>query len=67
MLSTYEAEVKGGKVDLIDKAELPEGSHVLVTVLTEPDEHFWRDAARTSMDAIWGNTEDDVYAALLPK
>jgi hypothetical protein len=29
------------------------------------DDDFWLDAAEPSLDAIWSNPEDDVYAELL--
>jgi len=29
------------------------------------DQEFWLSASEESLDAIWGNEEDDVYAKLL--
>lgn len=26
---------------------------------------FWRQASQTSLDAVWDNTQDDIYAELL--
>ena len=37
----------------------------LVTVLPDNEAQFWVDASQTSLDAVWDNTEDDVYAQLL--
>lgn len=38
---------------------------MLVTVLPEEDTLFWLQASRVSLDTIWDNTEDDIYAQLL--
>ncbi|MEL6488451.1 MAG: hypothetical protein AAFQ95_00685 [Cyanobacteria bacterium J06621_3] len=32
---------------------------------SEEDSLFWQQASQTSLDAVWDNTEDDVYAQLL--
>ncbi len=49
-----------------EEIELPEGAEVLVTPL--PDESdFWLKAGESSLDAVWDNGEDDVYAQLLAK
>jgi hypothetical protein len=65
MLKTLWATVRQGKVELLDSTELPEGSRVLVTLLPDDETDFWLKSSQTSLDAIWGNTEDDVYAQLL--
>jgi hypothetical protein len=31
----------------------------------EEERTFWMAACRPSMEAVWGNTDDDVYAQLL--
>ena len=46
-------------IDLVD------GQRVLVTILSDEEIGFWMDAASGSVDAIWDNEEDDVYAELL--
>ncbi len=61
MLNTLWATVRQGKIELLESAELPEG----VTVLPDNEAQFWVDASQTSLDAVWDNTEDDVYAQLL--
>jgi hypothetical protein len=64
MLNTVRGVVKDGKIELLEQVELPEGTDALVTLL--PDEaEFWSAVGRPSLDAIWDNTEDDVYAELL--
>jgi hypothetical protein len=44
---------------------LPEGSKVLVTLLADDETEFWLQASQNSIDTIWDNPEDDVYAQLL--
>jgi hypothetical protein len=65
MLNTLWATVRQGKIELLESAELPEGVRVLVTVLPDNEAQFWLDASQTPLDAVWDNTEDDVYAQLL--
>ena len=66
MLKTLWATVQKGKIELLEASELPEGSRILVTVLTSNYEsEFWLQTNQTSLDAIWDNVEDDVYAQLL--
>ena len=66
MLTTVWAVVHEGKIELLEQMPLPEGSKVLVTVMSEEDDlHFWMTATQTSFDKIWDNPEDDVYAELL--
>jgi hypothetical protein len=38
---------------------------LLVTVLPDDKAQFWMDAIKTSLDPVWDNTDDDVYARLL--
>ncbi len=65
MLRTLWATVRQGKIELLESAELPEGGRVLVTVLPNDETEFWLNASQASLDAVWDNTEDDVYAQLL--
>ena len=64
MLNTIRAVVREGKIELLEKVEIPEGTEVLVTVLLD-DMNFWGQASQVSLDAVWDNPEDDVYAKLL--
>ncbi|BBC24500.1 hypothetical protein ABRG53_2243 [Pseudanabaena sp. ABRG5-3] len=51
---------------MLEASELVEGAKVLVTVLSEDYEsEFWLQASQTSLDEVWDNTEDDIYAELL--
>jgi hypothetical protein len=65
MLNTLWATGRQGKIEPLESAELPEGVRVLVTVLPDNEAQFWVDASQTSLDAVWDNAEDDVYAQLL--
>ena len=66
MLNTLWAVVRGEKIELLEKAVIPEGTKVLVTILTADNEsEFWLKTSQVSLDKIWDNTEDEVYAQLL--
>jgi hypothetical protein len=65
MLKTLWAKIHQGKIELLESTELPEGTRVLVTLLPDDEAGFWLEASQTSLDAIWDNDEDDVYAQLL--
>jgi hypothetical protein len=67
MLKTLWATVHQGKIELLESEELPEGTRVLVTFLPNEETEFWRQASQVSLDAVWNNSEDDVYAELLQK
>ena len=65
MLQTLWATIRQGKIELLESMELPEGTKVLVTLLPNDETEFWLQASQASLDAVWDNTEDDVYAQLL--
>lgn len=65
MLQTLWATVRNGKIELLEAAELLEGAQILVTLLPDNDASFWLQASQPSLDAIWDNSEDDIYAELL--
>ena len=65
MLKTIWATVRQGKIELLETVELPEGTKVIVTLLPDDEATFWMQSSQTSLDAVWDNTEDDVYAQLL--
>lgn len=64
MLNTVWAVVREGRIELLEHADLPEGTRVLVTVLGNGDTQFWLRTSEDSLKGIWGNAEDDVYAQL---
>lgn len=65
MLKTLWATVRQGKIELLESAELPEGTRVLITLISDDETEFWLQASQTSLDGVWNNVEDDVYAHLL--
>lgn len=65
MLKTLWASVRQGKIELLDSTELLEGTRVLVTLFPDHEAEFWLEASQVSLDDVWDNTEDDVYADLL--
>ncbi|AFY35365.1 hypothetical protein Cal7507_5016 [Calothrix sp. PCC 7507] len=67
MLKTLWATVRQGKIELLEPGELPEGTKVLVTLLPDDEGDFWLQTSQVSVDTIWDNTEDDIYAQLLKK
>lgn len=66
MLNTLWGIVHEKKVELLEKVNIPEGARVLVILLPDDNEsQFWTKASQNSLDTVWNNTEDDVYAQLL--
>jgi hypothetical protein len=63
MLQTQWATIRQGKIELLESIELPEGAKVIVIMLPEDESELWPQAA--SLDTVWDNAEDDVYAQLL--
>jgi hypothetical protein len=64
MFNTVRAVVKNGKIELGESVDVPDGTEVLVTVLSNGDD-FWLGASESSLSAVWDNPEDDIYAELL--
>lgn len=68
MLKTLWAVVRKDKIELLEKEKIPEGTRVLVTLLPMDEEsHFWFGASQVSLDTVWNNLEDEIYAELLKK
>lgn len=65
MSKALRAIIHEGKIEPLEQVDLPEGSKVLVTLLADDEADFWCQASQPSLDAIWDNPEDDVYAQLL--
>lgn len=65
MSKTLRAIIHEGRIEPLDEVTLPEGSKVLVTILVDEEAEFWSQTSHSSLDTIWGNSEDDVYAQLL--
>ncbi len=64
MLPAIWGVVHGGKIELSEGFELPEGCRVLITLPNEPGD-FWEAASEKSLAEVWDNAEDDAYAHLL--
>lgn len=62
-MQSIRAVVREGRIELLEEVEIPEGTEVLVTPLPE-ETSFWLSASESSLGSVWGNAEDDVYAAL---
>lgn len=67
MLETFLGIVKEGKIELLEPSELVEGTQVLVTLMPDDESEFWLQASKISLNAVWDNAEDDIYAELLQK
>jgi hypothetical protein len=65
MMQTVWAVIHGGRIELAEPADLPEGAKVLVTLLPEEVSSLWANASQKSLAAIWDSAEDDAYAQLL--
>ena len=65
MLKTLWAIIRQGKIELLEETEIPEGTRILVTLLSEDESEFWHSISRVSLNLVWDNTEDDIYAQLL--
>ena len=65
MPKTLMAIIHDGKIEPLEQVNLRDGAKVLVTLLPDDETEFWHRASEASLDAIWNNPEDDVYAQLL--
>jgi hypothetical protein len=65
MLKTLWAEVKQGKIELLELADLPEGTRVLVTLLPTQETDQWLNPQGAVSDDIWDNIEDNVQVPVL--
>jgi hypothetical protein len=66
MSNAIRAVVREGKIEPLEEVNIPDGTEVLVTPLVE-EPGFWLGASESALDAVWDNSEDDVYAELLEK
>jgi predicted DNA-binding antitoxin AbrB/MazE fold protein len=65
MRNAMRAVVHDGKIEPLDKLDLPEGTRLLLTVVRDEEDEFWTDASQPSLEAVWENADDDVYGQLL--
>ena len=66
MQERIRAIINDGKIQPLDDVSLPEGTELIVTVVSNGD-NFWLNASEPSLQAIWDNPEDDVYGELLER
>ena len=66
MMNTVKAIFKEGRIELLEQVDIPEGTEVLVTILSDEAE-FWLRASESSLASVWGNEEDDIYEQLLKR
>ena len=67
MQRTFLGTVRQGKIELLDSTDLVEGTQVLVTLIANNEVEFWLQTSQVSLNAVWDNAEDDIYAELLKK
>ncbi|WP_299431707.1 hypothetical protein [uncultured Meiothermus sp.] len=68
MPTTVWALVRKGKIEPDEALELPEGTKVLVTALTDvTGQPFWLRVSKTSLEKTWDHSQDNVYAELLQR
>ena len=65
-MQNIRAIVREGRIELLEEVEIPEGTELLVTPLTD-DSSFWLSASESALDSVWDNAQDDVYAELLER
>lgn len=65
MLTTVQAIVEDNQIKLLEAVPLHSGQRLLITFLNDPESQFWAEASQNSLNVIWDNEEDDVYAQLL--
>lgn len=65
MMNTVRAVVREGRIELLEEVNVPEGAELLVIILPHEEAAFWARASQSSLDQVWDNAEDDVYAELL--
>ncbi len=67
MADKVRAIVRNGRIELLDHVDLPEGAKLLLLLLPDDDSQFWSEGSLSSLNAVWDNPQDDVYAQLLEK
>ncbi|CAN5783482.1 hypothetical protein BH23GEM3_BH23GEM3_13470 [soil metagenome] len=65
MMTTVQGVVRDGKITIVENVEMPEGAHVLVTLLPDDDRMFWTQVTEQAFAKIWDNPEDDAHGELL--
>ena len=66
MMNTVKAVIREGRIELLEQVDIPEGTEVLVTILSD-EAGFWLRASESSLASVWDNEEDDIYEQLLKR
>ena len=66
MTTTVEAIYENGVLKLPQALDLPNNTHVLVTIESEPADDpaaraAWLDASKQCLTRVWNNSADDVF------
>lgn len=68
MLTTVKGIVQKNRIRIVENIEIPDGTKLLITILSpEENEEFWQNASLSSLDKIWNNSDDNIYAELFKK
>ncbi len=65
MTTTLRATIREGRIETLEPVKFPDGARVVVTLQPDEGDAFWSQTNESSLRKIWGNSEDDAYAALL--
>ena len=65
MQERIRAIVTEGRIQPLEDLNFPEGTEVIVSVAD--DDNLWLSASAPSIEEIWANPEDDIYAELLQR
>lgn len=66
-IRTILGRVKAGKIELSEFAQLEEGMQGLVTLVPADEAEFWQGVSQVSLQEVWDDPADDIYAELLQK
>ena len=66
MQEKIRATVNKGRIEPHERLDVPDGTEVIITILSNGDD-FWLNASGPSLEALWDNSEDDVYGELLKR
>jgi hypothetical protein len=63
----YAVGAGGGKIELREEVNLPEGERIPVVLLPDDECPFWREASTSSLPGVGDYPQDKVYARVLEK
>lgn len=59
--------VKAGKIERLECSELEDGMQGLGTLVPADEAEFWQGVSQVSLNEVWDDPADDIYAELLQK